>query len=113
MIGHRVMGNSMLHAGNIAECRVHFDQAIALYNPDQHRSLVTRFGQDMKVIVLSWRALAQWLLGYPEAALADANQAIKYAREIGQAATLMYALGIAPLVLVARGDYATAELLSE
>ena len=113
MIGHRAMGNSLLHAGSIAESRAHFDQAIALYNPDQHRSLVTRFGQDMKVIVLSWRALAQWLLGHPEVALADANQAIKYAREVGQAATLMYALGIAPLVLVTRGDYAIANLLSD
>jgi tetratricopeptide (TPR) repeat protein len=113
MIGHRVMGNSLPHAGNIAECRVHFDQAIAFYDPDKHRSLVTRFGQDMKVIVLSWRASALWLLGYPEAALADANEAIRYAREIGHAATLMYALGIAPLVVVARGDYATADLLSD
>ena len=113
MIGHRVMGNSLLHAGNIAECRVHFDQAIAFYDPDKHRSLVTRFGQDMKVIVLSWRALALWLLGYPEAALADANEAIRYAREIGHAATLMYALAIAPFVVVARGDYATADLLSD
>jgi tetratricopeptide (TPR) repeat protein len=53
MIGHRAMGNSLLHAGRIAECRAHFDRAIALYNPDQHRALATRFGQDMKVIVLS------------------------------------------------------------
>jgi class 3 adenylate cyclase/predicted ATPase len=113
MIGHRAMGNSLLHAGRIAECRADFDRAMALYNPDQHRALATRFGQDMKVIVLSWRALAQWLLGYPEAALADANEAIRYAREIGHAATLMYALGIAPLVLVARGDYATASQLSD
>ena len=33
-----------------------------------------------------------WLLGYPEAALADAEHALKDAREIGHAATLMYAL---------------------
>ena len=32
------------------------------------------------------------MLGYPEAALADADQALKDAREIGQAVTLMYAL---------------------
>ena len=42
--------------------------------------------------ILSFRSLALWLLGYPEAALADADQALKDAREIGQAATLMYAL---------------------
>ena len=36
--------------------------------------------------------VGSWLLGYPEAALADANHALKDAREIGQAATLMFAL---------------------
>jgi hypothetical protein len=34
-----------------------------------------------------------WLLGYPEAALADIDYALTDAREIGQVATLMYALG--------------------
>jgi hypothetical protein len=33
------------------------------------------------------------LLGYPEAARRDAEHALKDAREIGQAGTLMYALG--------------------
>jgi hypothetical protein len=33
--------------------------------------------------------LALWLLGYPEAALAEANHALKVAHEIGDAATLM------------------------
>ena len=46
---------------------------------------------------MSWRSLACWLLGYPEAALADAEHALKDAREIGHAATLMYALYITAL----------------
>ena len=33
-----------------------------------------------------------WLLGYPEAALMDVQNALDNAREIGHAATLMYAL---------------------
>ena len=76
--------------GDIAEGRAHFDQAIALYDPAEHRPLATRFGQDVGVAILSYRSLALWLLGYPEAALADADHALKDAREIGQAATLMY-----------------------
>ena len=48
------------------------------------------------------------MLGYPEAALADADQALKDAREIGQAATLMYALGHASLTHILCGNYATA-----
>ena len=92
MIGHRLMGTSLLFTGDIAEGRAHFDQAIALYDPAEHRPLATRFGQDIRVTILSYRSLALWLLGYPEAALADADDALKDAREIGQAATLMYAL---------------------
>ena len=92
MIGHRLMGISLLFTGDIAEGRAHYDQAIALYDPAEHRPLATRFGQDARVAILSYRSLALWLLGYPEAALADADHALKDAREIGQAATLMYAL---------------------
>ena len=41
---------------------------------------------------MSYRPLALWMLGHPEAAFADTDQALKDAREIGQTATLMYAL---------------------
>ena len=58
--------------------------------------------------ILSYRSLALWLLGYPEAALADADHALKDAREIGQAATLMYALTIASLTHIYCGNYAAA-----
>ena len=61
--------------------------------PAEHRPLATRFGEDSRTVaILCYRSLASWMLGYPAAALADADQAISDAREIGQAATLMYAL---------------------
>ena len=59
--------------------------------------------------ILSYRSLALWLLGYPEAALADTNQALSDAREIGQTATLMYALAHAPLTRIPCGEYAAAK----
>ncbi len=108
MIGHRLMGLSLLLAGDIAEGREHLDQAIALYDPAEHRPLATRFGQDVGVVILSFRSLALWLLGYPEAALRDADDALKNAREMGQAATLMYALGHAPIPYTLCGNYAAA-----
>ena len=45
------------------------------------------------------------LLGYAEAALADAEQAVKDAREIGHAASLMYALAYADLTQMLCGNY--------
>jgi predicted ATPase len=109
MIGHRLMGVSLLSTGDIAAGRAHLDQAIALYDPAEHRPLATQFGQDVGVAALSYRSRTLWFLGYPEAALRDADDALKNAREIGQAATLMYALGNAATMPYALcGNYAAA-----
>jgi predicted ATPase/class 3 adenylate cyclase/DNA-binding response OmpR family regulator len=108
MIGHRVMGISLLSAGDITESRAHLNRAIALYDRGEHRSLVTRFSVESGVVILAFRSRALWLLGYPEAALADAEHALKAARQIGQAATLLSALTFGSLTLVDCGDYAKA-----
>jgi hypothetical protein len=85
MTGHRLMGSSLLFTGDIAEGRAHCDRAIVLYHPVEHRALATRFGQDVRVGILSFRSLAL-LLGYPDAALVDADCALNDARETGHAA---------------------------
>ena len=108
MIGHRVMSASLLFTGDFAEGRAHFNQALALYDPAMHRPLATRFGQDARVAILTYRSFALWVLGYPEAALADADYALTDARELGQAATLMFALGIASFTQIFCGNYAAA-----
>ena len=112
MIGHRLMGNSLLLTGDIAQGRAHYNQALAYYDPAAHRPLVTRFGQDTRVSVLSYRSFALWMLGYPEAALADTDHALKDAREIGHAATLMYALHFTSGTYIHCGNYAAANAQS-
>ncbi len=109
MIGHRVMGISLLLMGGISEGRAHLDQALALYDPVEHRPLATRFGQDVRVSVLSYRSWALWLLGYPAAALADAERALKDAREIGHAAATLYALFHASFTHIHCAKYAAAK----
>src|SRR5262249_9008956 len=90
------------------QARRHFDQAIALYAPAEHRPMLTRFSVDIGVLSLSYRSRIMWLLGYPEAALADAERALVDAREIGHAVTLMQLLATASLTHALRGSYATA-----
>jgi predicted ATPase len=51
------------------------------------------------------------LLGYPEAALADAEQALKYARETSQAASLMFALYCASHTCLLCAKYPEAKTL--
>jgi tetratricopeptide (TPR) repeat protein len=113
MIGHRLMGMSLLHTGDIAAGRAHLDRAIALYDPAEHRPLAIRFGHDVRVATLCFRSWALLLLGYPEAALGDADHALKHAREIGQAVTLMYALTIISFTNFHCGNYATASAQAE
>ena len=108
MVGHQIVGISLLSAGDITEGRAHYDQAISLYDPVEHQPLATRFGQDSRVVMLSRRSAAIWLLGYPEAALADAEHAVSNAREIGHAATLMYALSHGLFARYECGNYANA-----
>ena len=63
MIGHRLMGMSLLHTGDIAQGRAHFDQALALYDPAEHRPLATRFGQDTggNLVLSLVGTVAAWL----------------------------------------------------
>jgi predicted ATPase len=92
MIGHRLKGISLVYVGDITEGRAHFDQSFALFDPVQHRPMAAVLGHDAKVSVLCFRSQALWMLGFPDAALADADKAITDAREIGQAPILMFAL---------------------
>jgi class 3 adenylate cyclase/predicted ATPase len=107
--GHRLMGASFLHAGEIAKARTHLDKAIELYEPDKHRSRAMLFGQDVRVAALFYRSLALWQLGYPDAAMRDAARAVTDARDTGQAATMMAALAITSLTHIHCGNYPVAK----
>ena len=109
MIGHRFMGICQLHLGAVAEGRAHLDRAIALYDRKDHASLATRYGQDVGTVIMYWRTLAQWLLGYPDAARADADRALCNSREIGHAATLAWTLTVTALTQICCGNAVAAK----
>jgi hypothetical protein len=112
MIGHRVVGHARLLTGHLLESRAHYDEALKLYDPVKHGVAAARVGgHDARMNVLCHRARALWLLGYPEAALADAGHAVSEAYKIEQAATLLHALSHAPVTYVHCGDYCSAVAL--
>jgi predicted ATPase len=114
IVGHRTMGSTLALMGNLVQARSHYDEALILYRPAEHRRLMTRFGQDLRVTCLGFRSMALWLLGYPETALKDADLALREARQIDHAATLMFTLNFPILVNTYCGYYDAAnELLKE
>jgi predicted ATPase/class 3 adenylate cyclase len=112
MIGHMMLGISLVLVGSAAAGRSHLDQAIALYEPAEHRPLATKFGHDVRMTAYCWRALALWLLGFPDGAAADMERALADADEIGHAATSMFAFSHVSLAHTFRRDYAKAEELA-
>jgi tetratricopeptide (TPR) repeat protein len=108
MIGHRLVGTSLLYAGDFHESRKHLGQVIELYDPAEHRPLAIRLGSDLRTAALSFRSWVLWLRGFPEAGLADVDGALTNARELGQAGTLMFALTITTVTRIFCGKHATA-----
>ena len=108
MIGHRLVGTSLQYTGMMTESRAHYDQAVALYDPGEHRQLATRFGQDVRVAIFSHWSLGLWVLGFPDTAFKYTEQALEEARLIGHAATLMTALTVTSLTLIHCGSYFAA-----
>jgi tetratricopeptide (TPR) repeat protein len=87
--------NALALTGDLVDAKEHYDRALAIYDPAEHRPLTTRSGRDVGLTLLSFRSACVWQLGYPAAARNDAERAVKNAREMGDATTLMYALAFA------------------
>ena len=104
-----LFGNALALTGNFMEGKEHYDRALAIYDPAEHRPLTTRSGRDVGVTLLSVRSSCVWSLGYPAASRNDAERAVKNAREMGEATTtLMYALYFAGFSQIYCRDYAAA-----
>jgi predicted ATPase len=100
--------NALALTGDFVDGKEHYDRALAIYDPTEHRPITTRSGRDVGVTLLSYRSACVWQLGYPAASRNDAERAVKSAREVGQATTLMYALYFAGFSHIYCGNYAAA-----
>jgi hypothetical protein len=112
VLGHNIVGASLLVIGDIVEGRAYLDQGIGRYDPAMDRPLALRIGQDTPVTALNFRSFALWMLGYPDAACADADRALATARELGHAATWMPALYFTGLTYMLLRDFEEATALS-
>ena len=88
---HQALGVTLFFLGEFAPARLHLEQGITLYNPQQHRSLAFRFGEDIGVVCLSHTALALWCLGYPAQALERIDEALTLGLELSHPHTMTFA----------------------
>jgi predicted ATPase len=100
--------NALALTGDFVDGKEHFDRALSIYDPAEHGPLTTRSGRDVGVAILSSRSGCLCMLGYPAAGRDDGERAVKIAREIGHATTLMFALLHAGFNNMHCRDYAAA-----
>jgi predicted ATPase len=89
---HRPLGQTLFYMGEFAPACVYLNQAIALYDPQQHRSHVFRYGHDARVACLCHMIRALWCLGAPDDALQRGHEALTLAHELSHSQSLAFAL---------------------
>jgi predicted ATPase/class 3 adenylate cyclase len=104
VLGHRLMGYNFIAMGEFRPAYIHLAQAMVRYDPQQHRSMAFRYGQDTGVTAQVLLALALGYLGYLDQALENSRQAVSTAHELNHANTLGYVLAHACLVYQFRRD---------
>ncbi|MBM4258020.1 MAG: hypothetical protein FJ147_19270 [Deltaproteobacteria bacterium] len=86
-----VLGISHFMCGTLALAREYCEQALTLYDPQQHRGHALLYGYDSRVLALAFSSLSSWLLGYPEQALQRSQEAVAYARTLSHPHSLICA----------------------
>jgi len=105
MMGHRILGITLLFCGELVAARTHLEQALELYDPRHDSALMYSYGQEPRASILAWLAVALCLLGHDDRAVQMVDEAIAYARDIGHTNTLAYTLFYGgTLVHQLRGD---------
>jgi predicted ATPase len=92
LLAYRVLGTTFLWLGEFTLARAHLEQAVALYDPQQHHFLAFFFGSDLKVHCLSYVALILEWLGYPNQALQKSHEALTLAQDLSHPYSLAVAL---------------------
>ena len=104
VIPHYAAGFTSFCLGDLLRARRHLEEGIANYDPVQRESPVYWAGQDPGVACRVYAALTQWLLGYPDEALARAQDGLALANELAHPFSEAFALVGASLIARLRRD---------
>ena len=80
----------LLNVGELVQTVEHCKHAMAGYDPEKHGFMAYLFGYDLGVLNLGFGSWAQWILGYPDQALRQLEEAMNIARKLGHPHTLAF-----------------------
>jgi predicted ATPase/class 3 adenylate cyclase len=103
---HHMMGLAHLWLANLAAARRHFEEALALYDPERDRAKAARLGYDLCVGCHSHLGIVVWDQGFPDEALCHTEEAIAAARAAAHPLSQAHALSYAAMLHQWRGEVA-------
>jgi predicted ATPase len=98
MRGHWALEITFTHRGDFPLAVEHFEKAMALYKPDQHREDAFLYALSPGVAMRCFAAWSLWFCGSPDQALVRMQEAVCQARELSEPHSLAHALGFAAVL---------------
>jgi class 3 adenylate cyclase/predicted ATPase len=92
---HDALGMCCLLQGELEDARTHAEQALAIYDPEQHQAHVFAHALDPGIWALNILVLTLWLQGYPDQAYQRNLEALALAQKLAFGPTLANALAYA------------------
>jgi len=106
VLSHVSLGRNLTFAGRFVLSRSHLEEALALYDPNSHRSLVHHAGTHPHINSQALLGHALFCLGFPDQALARSSAAIAEALRVGHPPSSAASLNLAAMLLALIGDNA-------
>ncbi len=113
MGAHHLVGVSREFLGDMAEAARVLDRGRELHVPSEHLAYTAMYGLDPGMIARAMSSRPMWVLGYPDRALARAEETLALARSQRQPMTLAFALLVTQGLHLNRGEIAEAIALGD
>ena len=110
---HHALGETWTFSGQLILAREHYEQAIALYNRQQHHALAFQSGFDLGVTCLAFVAHLLWYLGYPDQALRRIQEAFTLGQELSHPYSLATVLSWAAWLHLFRREASATQTQAE
>jgi predicted ATPase len=105
---HTQLGTAETYRAAYPQAQVHQTHALHLYDPEKHRVLALRFGNDPAVTALAGSGWRLWLTGWPDQAVEQTARALVHAETLAHPFSLAIAWFSVALVRQGRGELSVA-----
>ena len=104
VVGHRSLGSTLFTRGEFVRARQHLERAIALTKGDDSKGLSLTYAVDPRVAAQLMLAWDLWILGFPDRALDNVQEALDEAVKRGDPYSVAFAHYVTSAVRLLRGE---------